>query len=216
MKNSFLLFLALTFFTSIAQARTYLGIDGQHINLSHSVTPNDPGKNYEDYYENQKFIPGIFLGTTIHKYFDIEANYSRAKFSMRNSQNIPDFNYSNEYNTQIKTDNLGFDLKPKYSFNNEFEIYGILGVNYIRTRVSESYQEFNNNNFRQTQFKDSKNKFTYSWGAGIQYYFTQNVMGKIQVKYTDYNIKYDNPESDLKSIKGSTNAAMGVGLAYQF
>lgn len=202
--------------TSIANAKSYVGIEAQRTSLSlttksvalsgSSFTPS-----VSEYYDDKAYNPAIFIGTELVSNLDIELNYSHASFSKTNNNTgLIIISTSAPLNTksEIKLDNLALDFKPKYIYE-DLSIYGILGLNLIRADITEDYY---GNGFA-SKSNQTRTDLGYSVGAGTQYNITKNVAARIQAKYTKTNSNF-NELTGLKSIDNITTIALGAAYIF--
>lgn len=202
--------------TSIANAKSYIGLEAQSTSLSLSAKSVAlSGSSFtpatSEYYDDQAYNPAIFVGTELAPNLDVELNYSHSSFSKTNNNTgLIIASTSTPLNTksEIKLDNLALDFKPKYVYQ-DLSVYAIIGVSLVRADVTE---DFYGNGFS-SQSSQTKTGMAYSVGAGAQYALTKDVVARIQAKYTKTDLDFGNL-TGLKSIDNIKTVA--VGAAYIF
>jgi opacity protein-like surface antigen len=137
---------------------------------------------------------------------------------------------TNEKNQILKSDNfstfdlrtrtLGFDFKPYLVFDKKSQalFYLILGFNYNHIDITEVNQikTYGNNGIASKKISSrnsSVNKFSPTFGLGVEYLFYRNFVLRFQYKRNFVDAKILNSEV-LNKIKIIEN--LGVGLSHSF
>jgi outer membrane immunogenic protein len=157
-----------------------------------------------DHFDMDGFIGGVHAGYNyqINQFVlgvEGDIDYSSIKGDVRASYLGGDF----IRNDELKTDWQGSArLRAGYAIDN-FLIYATGGV------------AFANAKFKVNGFDDSNTHIGWTVGLGAEYAFTQNWIGRAEVRYTDFSKKtYQTSDGPVKAGWNQTTAT--VGISYKF
>jgi OmpA-OmpF porin, OOP family len=153
-----------------------LGIGKPNIN-----TPNGTDKN-------SSAVGGILLGYKFNKYLGVEGEYTGIG-------EVTDKQKGSAKGDAASLSAIGF-----LPLNDEFNLYGKLGVAHTKTRVSSSLAPMND---------ATRNSVTY--GLGGEYNFNKNV--GMRVGWDHYNAAVDTSVSNKSNVNANV---VSVGVVYNF
>ncbi len=162
----------------------------------------------------------IYVGYELHKYLDIELNLSNAVGYIF-EETYSSFGYSSITTDTYSYYTAGLTLKPKYHFNENHVVFGVLGLNLVNGTINEEYENTDGYNEKD---KVGISTISYKVGLGYEYKinnkhslladYSYNILGDVEIEEGGETGKINNGKEGVPSVNNYN--LFGISYKYTF